>query len=48
MRANGFQGDVSLEEMILHTTFLHSERRDVAKNVADVVSTVLQKYMADD
>jgi Ca2+-binding EF-hand superfamily protein len=32
-------GDVSLEEMVLHTVQLHSERRDVAKSMQDVVST---------
>jgi Ca2+-binding EF-hand superfamily protein len=35
-------GDVSLEEMILHTVQLHSERRDVAKSMQDVVSTCVR------
>jgi hypothetical protein len=35
-------GDVSLDEMILHTVQLHSERRDVAKSMQDVVSTIVR------
>lgn len=34
-------GDVSLEEMIQHTTQLRTERRHVAKSMQDVVSTSL-------
>lgn len=31
-------GDVSLEEMIMHVVHLHNDRLDVAKSMQDVVS----------
>lgn len=40
-------GDVSLEEMIMHTVHLHNDRLDVAKSMQDVVSILKSQDIND-